>query len=389
LATVLFGWELGGGHGHVQNLLRVARELAGLGHSPVFAIRNLNSTASVFRNDPFPVLQAPFWHPIPQRGEKPFVASTFADILAIRGFDDVNGLSAVVGAWQSLLDLLHPELIVCEFSPTLCLTAYGSLPIVMIGSGFSLPPIEQSVFPTLLPQAKPVTAQAVLFDVVRAVQVRRRRAIPPALTSVFGGDRFVIVLPEIDPYRSVRRETCCGPIQPLPKNSHVPADAGIFAYLSDDRPAIQHVLITLSKAGLKTSAYLREVSCAVVQRLREAGVSIYDHPPPLTEVLPACRAILHHGGASTSQLALAAGRSQVIWPQHLEQSLTAKAVSSLGVGACLPVDAAAETVAKAVVRVSTGQEFARQAAQLAEMLHRRGLTSPLPVIVDRCASLLR
>ena len=50
LATILFGWELGSGHGHIQNLLVIARKLVQLGHHPVFAMRDLANMRACLPN---------------------------------------------------------------------------------------------------------------------------------------------------------------------------------------------------------------------------------------------------------------------------------------------------------------------------------------------------
>ena len=152
------GWELGAGLGHVQPLLSVAKALAGRGHQPVFAVKNLLEAAPLLGAEPFTVLQAPQWPPRPQ-GAKPFRASSYADILAIRGFADADELFPLVRAWQALIDLVRPDLIVCDHSPTLCLAAYRSVPVVMIGTGFTVPPAEHSEFPPLQPSVAPQMPQ--------------------------------------------------------------------------------------------------------------------------------------------------------------------------------------------------------------------------------------
>ncbi len=133
------GWELGAGFGHVQPLLNVARELARHGHRPVFAVKNLLEAAPLLNSEPFPVLQSPLWPTRRMRGEQAFRAASYADILAIRGFADPEELYPLVRGWRSLIDVVRPDLIVCDHSPTLCLAAYRSVPVVMIGTGFTVP----------------------------------------------------------------------------------------------------------------------------------------------------------------------------------------------------------------------------------------------------------
>ena len=90
MGTVLLGWELGDGLGHVTKLLEIAHELAAHGHSPVLALKDFVVARPLLRDVPFPILQAPiWWQPVPPS----FRASSYADILALKGFADADGLA--------------------------------------------------------------------------------------------------------------------------------------------------------------------------------------------------------------------------------------------------------------------------------------------------------
>src|ERR1019366_6104785 len=147
LATILMAWELGEGLGHVQPLLRVALALAEQGHRPVFALCNVVESWPLFQKHPFAVLQAPYWNYRPRHGESPFLASSFADVLAVRGWETADTLHPLVEAWQQLVDHVQPRLIVTDFAPTLGLAAYQALPVVQVGGWFALPPVHAPTFP--------------------------------------------------------------------------------------------------------------------------------------------------------------------------------------------------------------------------------------------------
>ena len=92
MAKVLCAWELGGGLGHVQSLLSVARALAEQGHEPVCAFQNVIDGSTLWRDLPFPVLQAPVWH---NRAFPGGGFASFADILAYHGYAEADDL----GIW--------------------------------------------------------------------------------------------------------------------------------------------------------------------------------------------------------------------------------------------------------------------------------------------------
>lgn len=385
MAVVMLGWELGGGLGHVRSLLAVARGLAAYGHRPVFVLKNVVEPQAVLHDTPFPVLQAPVWPATCGA----FRAASYADILAIRGFADPDGLEALVAAWQALIDLTGAELVVADHSPTLCLAAYRTLPVVQLGNGFSVPPADATAFPSLDPQAAPLVPPERLLAVVQEVQRRRRRPAPETLPGLFaGGTRFVRSLAELDPYRAVRKDPAVGPLQPLPEPSAPPDRPRLFAYLSAEFPGVEHVLTALSAAGWVGSAYLRGASPEFRASARRGGLEIHETLPPLAELLPRVSVVLHHGGAGVAEAALAAGRPQVLLPQHLEHELTARALEGLGVSTALTGAVPAPAVGQALSRLLTGSRFSASALAWGETLAARGRQALLGTIVARCLECL-
>src|SRR5262249_17702957 len=272
VGTVLRAWELGDGLSHASRLRAVARELAAAGHQPVFAVQNLPDTWPVLGGEPFAVLQAPVWPARRWRGARPFVAASFADVLALRGFDHPDHLLPLVQAWQTLLDLVRPQLLVVDYSPTLCLAAQGTLPRVLIGGWFEMPPGGGVAFPELPPGPEPVLPQEQVLAVVQEVQRRRGRPVPPTLPALLAGDRFVCVLPELDFYRAVRREPCWDPLHPLPAPAPADPEPGFFAYLSAEYPAVEAVLTGLALTGHPGTVYLRGAPETVKETLRLQGL---------------------------------------------------------------------------------------------------------------------
>ncbi len=388
MATILFAWELGGGHGHVQRLGRVARGLKACGHEPVFAVRDLAGAAPVLGGDDFPVFQAPFWHWKRRPGRGPQVTAGFGDIMALQGYAEVEGLLGMVGGWQALIDLVRPRLIVCDFSPTACLAAFGVIPVVIVGNGFTVPPAGLDAFPPLLPEAQPIIAQRAILDVIQEVQSRRGRPEPATLPGLFAGERFILVFPELDPYREVRREPCLGPIgSPTPPPSPLPEAPSIFAYLDGDRPLVEEILAALAGDGITVSAYVRGATADLARRLRALGVVLHDAPQRPAETLPHHRAVLHHGGVGMAQDALAAGRPQVVWPNQLEQSLTCRALAAMGVALWPGEGSPPAVIAEAVRTASTVPRMAELAMAWGERLRSRARPDLLGEIVQRCHEL--
>jgi len=384
------GWESGGGLGHVAPMRLVARALIERGHAPVMALRDVVETAPMLKDEPYPVLQGPYWsRPTPTIRGRPFSAATFSDILAVNGFADAEALSAMLRAWDGLIDVVRPDLVVAEYAPLLALAAHARVPTVLFGSGFTVPPADLPVYPRLQPRVEPVATQNRILAVIQEAQRRRGKPAPETLPAVLACERrFPCTFPELDPYRAVRRETVIPPLTDLPPPLPAPARPAFFAYLAADAPGLTKILSALAKSGIPGGVYLRHPSPALREAVRKSGLTLYEEPQPLARVLPDASVVIHHGGAGTAEACLAAGRPQLLFPRHLEQSMTGRALRDLGVGLALSHDSREEATAK-TVREAAGDGAAQErAAALARDIEARGKRPGVAPIIAACEELL-
>jgi UDP:flavonoid glycosyltransferase YjiC (YdhE family) len=345
---------------------------------PVLAVSDLRGTRPLLQDCPFPVVQAPT---LRQRGDASFVARRFEDVLAASGFADEPGLASVLRAWDNLLDLLRPAVVVTNHAPALALAAYGRLPCVVTGTGFTVPPGDGAAFPILMSGATDLAAQG-LNEVVGSVLASRNRPAPAALTELYRRDCYPLTVTELDPYATVRTSAVFGPLRPLPAVLPVSTTDRFFAYLSADAPWAAELLSGLAEVA-RGSAYLRGADEPTLQRLEAAGLNMWRVAPPLAEVLPAASVVLHHGSHATAQEALAAGRAQVCLPRHLEQILTGHLLEQLGVGRSLRGQILPGVLAEALQSMRSS-DVADRAAAVASDVHRRGQAPALEVVADRC-----
>ena len=71
-------------------------------------------------------------------------------------------------SWKTVFDIYKPDLIVCGHSPNCCLAAFGRIPVVMLGDGFTLPPAHEPVFP-VASGAAPIVDPSRLLENMRVV----------------------------------------------------------------------------------------------------------------------------------------------------------------------------------------------------------------------------
>ncbi|HEY0836692.1 MAG TPA: nucleotide disphospho-sugar-binding domain-containing protein [Azospirillum sp.] len=388
MARVLLAWELGDGFGHVTRLLPVARRLRAAGHDCVFAVRSLDNSHVALAPEGFTFVQAPFAIPATAPGKEKEPLSTFGDILATVGFADVNRLMPMVAAWQGLIDVVDPALIVADYAPGACLAAYGTRPVVNIGDGFVLPPPELDRFPPFR-DSPPRTDEAMILAAVQEVQRRRGRPVPPTVPSILAGSGvFVITLPELDFYGQHRRQPAIGTLTPLPPPLDVEPEEDYFAYLSLSYAHTAKVLEGLAQSGRTGRIYLRDASPAAFRTWRERGLAIHDRPQPMREAVGRARVVVHHGGVGTVETVLALGRPQLIVPRHQEQRGNANALGGMRVAVSMRSAGQFEPphVMQALAHLVEKESFRHNAGVVARRLAERSSDSVLDAITAHCLS---
>src|SRR4051812_31404706 len=86
------------------------------GHTVIAAVRDLSRAASVLGDCAILLLQAPFKMG-PARNEI-LMPLTLAHLLHNVGFGDEVELRVLAGAWRAILEMVGPDLIICDHSPT-------------------------------------------------------------------------------------------------------------------------------------------------------------------------------------------------------------------------------------------------------------------------------
>ena len=388
MADILMGWELGAGLGHVKPLLAVARRLRDHGHRPIFALTNVVDPAFLFREEGFPVLQAPRWEPPPRARRRPRTAS-LADILAMTGFVDRDRIHAILAAWDGLIDLVRPKLVVGDYSPGLYLAARGRVPVVAVSNGFCQPPSEMETFPSLQPKVKPLVRQEGLLDSINAVQKARGAASIPRLPALFEVEgRFVRILPILDPYAAHRAQPADGPLDPLPDPAPPPAKPHVFVYYGTELPNVKPLMEGLVQAGLPATVYLRGAPPAMLRRLERPGIRMLDSPAPLEEMLPRCSVAVHYGSLGTVAACLSTGRPQLSVPYLLERELNAHVVIRRRLGYVILGKFTADAFAKTLRKTADDPALAKNAQALAAELARAPRRDVLAAIVERCLALI-
>ncbi len=386
--TVLLGWELGGGIGHVQQLLPLAKALVSHGLRVVFAIKDPDVTGAMLKSQGFEVLPAPTRRVRIDASPGKFAAS-YADILTSHGFGQVEELALQVEQWQRILDQVQPDLIVCDHSPTLCLASFGVIPTIVVGNGFTVPPATHATFPSLIPGQPLITSEERLLAAIQEVQTRRGRPYPQTVPGLFGkAVCLVTAIPELDPYQGERSEPLIGPLDrisgPVPRADR----ERYFAYLNATQPDIELVLTGLVESHVAGQVYLAASTREQRDHWRRTGLDVLESMPPIVDAIAAASIVVHHASGGTAQHALAIGRPQLLLPIHLEQLLNAQMLHQLGVGHYLYPANQSTGIAKAIRHLVSNETQKEHAWARACAMQGRGLNDALSRVLTRCFQLL-
>lgn len=388
VASVLLGWELGAGYGHLAILAPLGRALAQQGHQVVLAARDLPAARQFCAKDGFAVEAAPFWKMPPQVGRTGRPTETLAEPLLSIGFAEPETLGAILASWDAIIDRLRPDLVVAEFAPGLALACLGRIPFVTVGTGYSIPPAGRSL-PSIRPWVTELSETAVgnehrLLEGIAKVQSGRHAAIPAFVGDVMAAGRaFVCTVPMLDPYQAYRSEPAVGPVarvfDSFPEGEE---RKGAFAYLAADCPNMDKVLHGLSCSGAGVEAYVRGTNEAWLNAQARPAVSLRRQPQDMFQQLSRVRVLVHHGGNATTHQGLWAGIPQIIISKSLEQTVTGRAVHSAGAGFHLSPSSPgiAELVTSGVFRCAREDGLAAKARAVARRLQTEFPAGSLPLI---------
>jgi hypothetical protein len=339
MARVLLAWELGGGTGHLVNFSLPLGRLSAQGHEVFLALRDLSCASAMFKDATVSYLQAPYQSGRPRVMFE--AARTFAHILFNIGFGDVAVLETLVDAWRNLIDMVRPDLIIFDHSPTALLAARGSKARrVILGNSFSSPP-DYCPLPDLQPWLPhdPELFQVEPEVLNNANHVLRRRGQPTLerLGQLYGevDEVLLTTLPEFDHYPMRTNARYRGPWLPTGGESpDWPAGPGkrLFAYLKPF-PSLPQLLNLLAQANCRSIIHIENCPPDAQNRFGAPNLLIETRRLNLRRVIQESDLAILNGTHGSTLLTLLAGKPILQFPIVLEQELNSRATVRLGVGA--------------------------------------------------------
>jgi hypothetical protein len=338
MAITLVACELGGGLGHITQLLPLALRLNSAGHRVALTLRNVDCAAQLADVSGITVYQSPIARPAFRATVS--TARTFAHVLWNNSYSEPGELRFLVDEWNKLLDGIRPDLIVFDHAPTALLAARGrNVRRVVLGNGFSCP-ADCSPLPDLrhwLRSDAERLAQdegRILENMNRVLEDRGGKALE-RITDLFRevDDTFLTTLREFDYYPLRQGARYRGPWSfPGGASPVWPVGGGkrIYAYLRPF-PRLPMILNSLRVTGCPTVVF-GNLDQNIQDCYGAPNIRFETNRLDLRTVVAECDlAVLNAGHASTLQFLLA-GKPILQAPIFLEEVITAMNTARIGAG---------------------------------------------------------
>ena len=384
---ILFVSELGAGAGHLAPLVSVAERLraAEPENQIQFAVINPSYAFAMFGDRGFKFL------PIPERPDKSVksnsLTGSFYELLAFLNYHREDQNAASLSAWDALLEVCKPDVIVADYSPSLCLAARGRYPVAILGNGYTLPPSHIDSYPALLPDVAAPRAQSMMCETLNSVLQKRGQPELRNLPAIFNVQyRALFSIPEMDPYGSLRRDRFLGSYDGYIAPTQPPENGSIFLYCSLAPEQINKIVEAGIATGRAVEAYIGPFDGPDRHFLRGFGVKVHDRLPDLKSALGRAAVLVTTAGAGLTLAGMMAGRPQLCLPSHIESSFNARQVVEQNSGESLDLGKDLEKLDETLRNVIEVQSYTRNAQALAQKINQYDL--PEDPIYDVSKSVL-
>ncbi len=328
---ILLCWELGGGSGHLEILGTLARRYQDKGHEVFLAARDVITARRYGPTRHLRVLSAPF-HGGSSGGLTP--ALSYGELLTRCGYSNVLALRALLGSWLQLMDVIRPELVITEHSPTAIIASnIAGIPVAATGPGFMAPP-DQFPIPAFLPDKNNVTHRlhTIELQAVAAINQALLEFDIPCLTALSGlfpkQHVFLSTYAEMDHYgeRDGVRYWGTPDQRSVGDTPAWPRGRGekVFAYMHPGYPHFKVMIEQLGQLGHPTLVVAPGISADQVRLYSRPHLRIQNDHVNLDEVAERCRVVICHGGHGTLARILRRGVPPIVVPNFVEQTMSAK-----------------------------------------------------------------
>ncbi len=397
MGSLLLAWELGEGLGHLTKLEPIAEHFLAAGHQAHLVVRELTAAETVFGGMSVSLYQSPIkiGPPIAPVAEP----ISYAQLLHNCGFETVREIVARLKAWDQLLDLIQPRLVVCDHCPTLLAAKRGrDFRIASIGTGFVNPPNGDQM-PSLMPWRKVSTR--LLHDSEQPTLMTTNAALAavgkPTLARM--SDLYADVdctlinsFKELDHFgqRPGFRYSGAWPRRGGDRPEWPPSTGEntkrLFAYLKRS-PGLTELLERLGKCGHAVLVYGDWTTDEVCRLHATPTMRLLQRPVDLLTVAEQCDLAILNGTHGATAAMLLGGAPILQLPIYLEQRLVSERVVVLGAG-CVADRTDPVAVMKRIESMLANPSFAQGARKFAESYKNVNPTKQFEFMIQQLDALI-
>jgi UDP:flavonoid glycosyltransferase YjiC (YdhE family) len=346
MAVILFCWELGEGLGHLVGLKPLIDVLRARGHEINIAVKDVSRVSAVFADDDLCLFQAPTitW----RTGKTIDPVWAFPHVLHNSGFGSDSELEALVSAWRNLMNLIEPDLVVTEHSPTALVAAHAlRCRRILLGTGFVCPPHQRPLPNIRFWEDSPPSTIAEDEEIIRQRlnRVLLRFSVPPLdyLGQLFAqvDETFLLTVKELDHYSSRPQPTrYWGATTRIPGEKPGWANDGrprIFAYLKP-MPKLREAFQALRALDCDVVVYGAGIDEQLRNEFSAPRMRFQARPVDIGQAAAECTAALLNGTHGATLAFLLSGKPSLHIPMYLEQRIVTALVKRMGAGGGIPRD---------------------------------------------------
>ncbi|MBA2116690.1 glycosyltransferase [Bremerella alba] len=344
MAHIVFGWELGGGYGHLGPFRPVAERLMASGHRITLIVKDLARAGAAFGDLDVQLYQAPvkIGKAIPHTPSP----ATFGHLLQNVGFGDPEELRAMVQAWRNLYHLIRPDCLVLDHAPTGILASRGlSIPSFTIGTGFFCPvdefPLREMAPWRPLPKEDRASNELKFVNRINGILQSNQQPKIDRIGQIYSDvtANLLTTFQELDHYphrqggeylgawsakKQIRGGDSAETLWPDGEGLKV------YAYLKPFR-AIKDLLRWLGGQGCSTLVVGDGLNTAELGQSLPPNVRLADRHFDLATVVKSCDLAIMNGNHGTCCEFLLAGRPVFHIPLTFEQAVFSRRTHELGV----------------------------------------------------------
>lgn len=374
----LFTWELGNNIGHLTHIMNVSKKLSEQGWEIFFALKNPIALKNFNIEFPYKVLQAPHQPPA-QVSSEPL---TYAEDLIGCGYENTENLKALIKCWLDIFDIVNPDAIISEASPTALLAGKAcGLTTFSFGSGFNVPPLttpmqslqhwENYTSAFLLERETKI-----LSNINAALKELGFSGFCSVADALECNKRFICTVTELDHYPSKHRDRSrteyFGPFfkTDVGKEYKWKKDKlkRIFVYLQPHSHAFQACLDALCKLPANYDSIIAAPGLPqeMSDKLDNSNLRISNEIVKLDTLLENCDLAITHGSQGITSAFVLHGIPVLMCPNHIEQLMFAKAVDNIDVGQIASLPYASDDIEKRIKDIFGDDEIKKNNVKMSE-----------------------